>query len=187
MPQTTTRPASDKQTALIARLAREKDIRHLDHEDRLLIALADDPGEGDGIQMREASRLIDLLFACPREAADLSTMAAPGYYVTSGEESDGEVPPTVYVVVENRAKTATYAKRLEVTRNEGGRNTARWEYAPGAGKNLAAEGLHPLGVKEAARLGHLHGVCVVCARGLTDPDSVMRGIGPVCAARLGGV
>lgn len=39
----------------------------------------------------------------------------------------------------------------------------------------------------AAAVGHgkLTGACAVCNRTLSDPESVARGIGPICAARFG--
>jgi hypothetical protein len=174
------RPASPAQITLLTRLYGERDQDVPRIHDIMARALTGDAG------MAEVSTAIDVLFGKPRKPAEPGTLAAPGYYVTSGEESDGEEPPTVYVVVENKAKTATYAKRLVVTPGVPGvsRASAKWEYAPGVGKDLARDGLAPLTVQEAARLGHQHGVCVVCARGLTDPESVARGIGPVCVARL---
>ncbi len=36
----------------------------------------------------------------------------------------------------------------------------------------------------AARLGDETGVCAICGKELTDPESVERGIGPVCAGKL---
>ena len=36
----------------------------------------------------------------------------------------------------------------------------------------------------AKRYGHALGVCAVCGRALTDPDSIAAGIGPVCAKRF---
>lgn len=41
----------------------------------------------------------------------------------------------------------------------------------------------PLG--EAVRYGRLFGGCSICCRKLTDPESVERGIGPICAERFG--
>lgn len=41
----------------------------------------------------------------------------------------------------------------------------------------------PLGA--AIAYGRLTGNCACCGRGLTDPESVARGIGPVCAANYG--
>jgi hypothetical protein len=122
------------------------------------------------IPARQASALIDTLRMAPYASkGEATAKATPGYYVQGDD---------VYVVVENKAKTSTYAKRMVVTGN-----TGRWEYAPGVGRTLA--GLEPLTVARAATLGRLHGVCMVCGRTLTDPESVERGIGPVCAGRLG--
>lgn len=109
-----------------------------------------------------ASALIDRLLAIPAPSAE------PGYYVR-GEQ--------VFVVVQNRAKTRTYAKELVLTGNR-----ARWHYAPGISTSLAD--VEPLSVEHAASLGRAHGVCILCGAQLTDPESVERGIGPVCAARL---
>lgn len=178
---TAARPASDKQVALIVRLLAEKPswterLNGLVWErafDILGNQGSDDP---KFVSSREASAVIDALFKVPSGSADKPQAAKPGYYVRGAEDAR-----EVLVVVENRAKTGTYAKRLEISTG-GLKTTARWEYAPGVGRTLA--GLEPLTVEEAARLGHMHGVCVICARSLTDPDSVQRGIGPVCAARL---
>lgn len=38
--------------------------------------------------------------------------------------------------------------------------------------------------EEAAQFGKDYGVCCVCARKLTNPDSIDRGIGPICADRV---
>jgi len=37
----------------------------------------------------------------------------------------------------------------------------------------------------SARYGHLIGACGICSRTLTNPESLERGIGPVCAGRYG--
>ena len=90
----------------------------------------------------------------------------PGYYTRDG---------LVYVVVHNKAKTNVYAKRMNLA-------TGRWEYAAGAVQGLVER----LTVEQAAELGHLHGRCVLCGAELSDPESVERGIGPVCVKRLTG-
>lgn len=94
--------------------------------------------------------------------------ATPGYY-RRGDE--------VYEVVANKSGTGTYAKILVV---DGGRG--RWEYAPGVGRTLAV--LEPLTVEEAGRIGRRFGVCMICGRTLTNPESIEAGIGPICAGRL---
>lgn len=115
-----------------------------------------------------AHAVIDRLKAMPFKQT--SAQAEPGYYVQGDQ---------VFVVVWNKQRTRTYAKKLVVTSR-----SARWQYAPGNVATLAE--LTPLTVDEARRLGHLHGVCVICAKQLTDPVSVNRGIGPVCEQRLTG-
>lgn len=96
----------------------------------------------------------------------------PGYY------SDGE---TTYLVVENQAGTRVYAKRLHLPApGQGGR--AKWLYDGGAILRLTAD--QQLTIEEAARLGHLHGFCMVCGIRLDKPASVLAGIGPVCSKRL---
>ena len=175
MTTTTFRPASPKQVALIERLAIEKDtpvagrdLREARNIERMMDVLG-----GKDVSVREASDVIDWMFSLPNQATEQAAPAKPGYYVQQGQ---------VVAVVENRAKTSTYAKVLTITTDVDGDFRARWEYAPGLGRTLA--GFEPLTVEEAARLGHLHGICVVCAKQLTDPASVERGIGPVCAKRL---
>ena len=87
----------------------------------------------------------------------------------------------VYVVVLNKAGTRKYAKQLVLSK-EDGRKKAKWLYVRGGVYRLG--GLQVLTVEEAARLGRLHGVCVVCGKALTVPQSVLDGIGPVCIKRL---
>ena len=61
-------------------------------------------------------------------------------------------------------------------------NRGAWDYQPGAIKHLTAE--HAITVEQAAEYGHLHGFCAICGKTLTDPASVERGIGPVCAKKI---
>lgn len=174
MTTTITRPATAKQAWFVRKLIAERTA-----------SLAALPGAADNLladfcadkalDTRQASTLINALMSLPTNSTPIRAkqlarpVVDPGYYVTA----DG----VVYVVVENRAGTATYAKRMVVTDGRGS-----WEYAPGGTAALA--GLAPLSVERAAELGHQHGVCMICGRGLTDPDSVRRGIGPVCSAKL---
>lgn len=100
--------------------------------------------------------------------------AGPGYYVRGTE---------TFRVVENKAGTATYAKRFRVY---GERMT--WEYAPGIGRDLLAEGLTPMTSEEAGRLGLLHGRCINCFRplggeSLSAQVSSLIGYGETCADR----
>ena len=96
--------------------------------------------------------------------------AEPGYYVSPDDDK-------FYVVVQNKAKTNTYAKVLTKVGNKW-----TWEYAPGMGRKLAS--MTPMIIDVAAAWGHLHGQWLVCLRPLTDPESVKAGLGPVCAKRI---
>lgn len=162
---TATKPASPKQIAFIEKLIGRKCLT-ADDLDFTRRAIA------RGLDSRESSRMIEWLLAFSDKPLPESEKAKPGYYVRE-EAGDREF----IVVVENKAKTSTYAKRLT---QYGTKWT--WEYAPGVGRTLA--GMAPLTIEEAAKFGHLHGVCVVCAKELTNPKSVQAGIGPVCAKRL---
>lgn len=159
----TTYPPTAKQVAFATRLLNEK--AHGYDTAKMIDTLPDMGKKG-------VSALIDLLLTKP--SVNQPKHAGPGYYIASDDE--------VYVVVENRAKTNTYAKRLVASETIDGKTKVRWDYAPGAAARLAAS--QPLTVEDAARLGHLHGACIICCRPLTDPDSVKRGIGPVCATRI---
>lgn len=72
-----------------------------------------------------------------------------------------------------------YAKRLTVVDGKG-----VWEYAKGMVWQLSVD--DALTVEEAEAFGKLYGVCGVCGKVLTDEQSIARGIGPVCLARLMG-
>ena len=65
---------------------------------------------------------------------------------------------------------------------EGADAKARFVYEGGAIRRLSAD--DRLTLAEAQELGHQWGQCCVCGAELTDPKSVVRGIGPVCAKRV---
>lgn len=90
-----------------------------------------------------------------------------GYFVRDGE---------VFKVRTSKAGNR-YATMLTIHGNRG-----RWEYVAGAIRSLT-EG-DRITLEQAAEYGHLHGLCAICGRTLTDPESVERGIGPVCATRI---
>lgn len=102
--------------------------------------------------------------------APARSLVGEGYYLMNDH---------VYNVARSRSSQRLYARRLVLL---GYRQRARWTYERGAYFNLTEE--MALTVEQAARLGHLHGICMVCGRTLTDPESVQRGIGPVCYGRL---
>lgn len=163
--------ASDKQLAFLRRLADERIIR-ADWTKEQTLANLEQLIES-GLDKGTASNMIGTALKAPYR--EQPQHADPGYYVTD----DGDF----VVVVENKAKTSTYAKRLVVTETVLGRKHAEWVYAPGVGRTLA--GLTPMTAQQAAQFGHLHGICVRCLRPLDDPASAIVGYGQVCAKHMG--
>lgn len=122
---------------------------------------------------------------CPDEPAPTVTPqpkadAEAGFYVRGDE---------AFKVQWNLARTHTYAKRFVIS-HEDGVKRASWEYAPGVGRDLAAEGLTPMTAGDAARIGLSHGFCVNCCRtlggvSLSAHVSALIGYGETCAKNNG--
>lgn len=169
MTTTTARPATDKQIAFATRLLNERNVAE-NAFDRFDQFLAANP------TTRQMSDFIDMIMAFDKKPVvvnNLGTPATEGYYVV--QDGEDEADKTFYKVVAAKGTGNLYAKRFSF----GGR---RWEYAPGVMAILATA--RRLSVEEAAEAGRATGVCVICGRELTDQESVARGIGPVCAARV---
>ena len=164
----TATPASPKQYSYLASLITQRDLTGLD-------ALGIEQAVREGtLDKGSASGLIDLLLHSPRKPK------APMVHEDGGVLGEGYYlqEDTVYKVVTAKSTGNLYAKALHST--EYGR--ASWDYAPGAMKHLTAS--HRLTLDQAREMGTRLGACVICGKALTDPESVERGIGPVCAARL---
>lgn len=167
----TVRPASPKQIAFLDRLLEEKNAP---------AALLDDldVARESGLSTRDASRFIDGLLASPRKQVVKSVVAKvdPGFYVVEG---------VIYKVQPSQSNPGrTYAKRLSLNVNEDGSVEAiSWEYARGALSLIASHG-RELTLEEAKGFGRTHGFCCICARLLTNEQSVEAGIGPVCASKF---
>ena len=165
------RPASLPQKSLIARLVAEKDAARFTAPMVSLITAMN--AGSSAFSMQSASWLIEQLFATPKPAAAALSNEKPadlGYYL---------VDETVYVVVASKTSGKHYAKRMSVVEARG-----RWEYAHGMVYHLA--GAHRLTVEEARILGRSLGCCMICGATLTDPESVERGLGPICETRVAG-
>lgn len=85
----------------------------------------------------------------------------------------------VFRVRQSKNTGRLYAERFDPTAST---KSERYEYAKGVIFRLTAS--DRLTVEQAEELGSTHGVCCVCGADLTDPKSVSRGIGPVCAKRV---
>lgn len=125
-----------------------------------------------------ASQLIDGLKAMPRPERERTVPAAgleAGMYKIGQDifrvKISGAGRPYANALVTENILNGNYA------------DAAVWfEYAPGAIYRIKPE--HRMTVEECAAFGVLYGTCCVCARTLTDPKSVAKGIGPVCEKRV---
>jgi hypothetical protein len=138
--------------------------------ERQPLAWMDADGEwAADLDSKSASNAISALLNQPRKpqpalAHDDGNAVGEGYYFLLDE---------VYKVVKAKSSGNLYAKKF---------GRAGYEYAPGAMRVLA--GAARLTLEQAAELGRATGICVVCGRLLTNPESVQAGIGPICAGRL---
>jgi hypothetical protein len=148
------RPASEKQVDLIERLLLERDYTG--------------PTVDYAASTKAASDFLYTLFNSPRKA--VAEHPAPGFYVL-GED--------IVKVQANKAGTNCYAKRLVPS---GTNKRGSWEYVPGLIGRLA--GAVPADKDMIATFGRATGICGICGALLSDPASIERGIGPVCATRV---
>lgn len=160
---TATAPTA-KQVAFVERLAAEV---YGDNAPEFLLALRE-TGQWTKNGIRPT---IDSLLAESRRSGKADRPTPPeGFHYADG---------TIYKVQRSQGGNL-YAKEL-TTPTDGGKG--HFEYAgqrPFA--RLSADTV--LTAEQAAAYGHAHGICGICGATLTDPDSVERGIGPVCATRL---
>lgn len=77
-----------------------------------------------------------------------------------------------------------YAKMLVLERrSEGDRRGAGWVYVKGVVNKLHQD--LRMTEEEAAAFGKLYGICCICGTQLNNEVSIERGIGPVCAKKMG--
>ena len=125
------------------------------------------------LDKKTASAAIESLKGLPWKPKDTdASPAEEGYYVLDGG---------VYRVRTSKNTGHRYAVQLTITPTASGTRYS-WEYTKGVVYRLATA--EKLTVEEAAERGHLDGVCIICCKPLTDPESVKRGIGPVCVTKL---
>ncbi len=133
---------------------------------------------------RLTDRMVEVVLASKAREAQWAAERAPkaetvqtgdpvteaGWYV-----KDGAV---IKVQVAVHGSGRLYAKRLQVVAGQRG----EWVYEPGLIRTLTKA--DALTAEEAAKMGSVYGVCVVCGAVLTDEESISAGIGPVCSGRL---
>lgn len=161
------RPATEKQFAFIKKLLSERELDSL-LENRVA-RLREKAAKGQ-LGSLSASDLINDLLAAPRKAST-DTDTAPA--VQAGVYRAGSLLVRVYL---GQQSGQMLAKRVDV---EDG--SVSYEYLGLARKVLSTDSVR-LSLEEVGQLGIQSGTCLICGRRLDDPESVDRGIGPVCAA-----
>ncbi len=124
-----------------------------------------------------ASQLIDALKAMPRPQVERPAPAdlEAGMYRVGQE---------IYrVKISGAGRPYANALMTENILNGNYADAAVWfEYAPGAIYRIKPE--HRMTVEQCAEFGLLYGTCCVCARTLTNPKSIAKGIGPICEKKV---
>lgn len=151
--------ATDKQVSFLSRLIRDRDLATLTPEQRDWIASANLAA----LTVAQASRTIEALIALPQACAGIDPEHGIAYLDSQAR---------VVLCVLSRTSGHLIGKVWD---------GSRFQYERGALRSL----VRALTMQEAEAFGARHGVCACCGATLTDPKSVERGIGPVCAARLG--
>jgi len=159
------RMASEKQVALIAKLAVQKDWSTAPANSFERAAI-ENIVAGKPVEVKRASAAIDYLFGCA--SAPASAAVEAGVYVNA----DGAV---------YRVYLGQQSGRMLAAKVEGD----EFVYAGQADRFLTSAS-RKMTIEEAAAWGKTTGTCIVCARRLDVPESVDRGIGPVCFAKMGG-
>lgn len=194
MSTTTQRPASEKQQVLIEKLLAEKDLAGTSYEGWT--------PDWSRATLASASAVIEFLFTLPRKATVAASTPAvepeAGIYqsgddlfrVYLGQQSGKMLVKRVTFHVYdpdgadhelgslndfNGELAAAAAEARLVT-------SVTYEYVGAAAKVLPADAVR-LTVEQVGALGKSWDHCLCCGRRLDDPESVDRGIGPVCAAK----
>lgn len=157
------RPVSDKQIKFIAKLVKEKDTSAIEEQ----VQDARNAVMRQSFSVTEASALIDVLLDQPKVPAQESEEQIVGGIYEDGDD--------LYRVYFGRESGRMLAKK--VTIEEDG---ATYTYA-GAASRVLSEQAKRLPVEEVGSLGIVAGNCLICGRDLSDPESLDRGIGPICA------
>lgn len=118
-------------------------------------------------QHAAAVRMREKITARGQQQAPKAAPPEPGFY-RLGEQ--------FFRVQMNRQKTSRYAKVYDQDRRD-------WVYVGREPFRHLTPETH-MTLEEAMEWGHQWGRCLVCNAELTDPKSVARGIGPVCAKRF---
>jgi hypothetical protein len=165
---TTTYPASQKQFDFIKRLVGEKALDAI--TEAVVVRYRAKAVEGT-LTSREASSLIDALLTLPRKATEeaSTTEREAGVY----EDTDGRL----FRVYLGQQSGKMLVKEIIVDEDGVG-----YHYLGAAARHLPSTARR-LSLAEVGAMGKTFDHCLTCGRRLDDPESVDRGIGPVCAKK----
>lgn len=167
--QTIARPATQKQYDFIKRLVAERDIsavaERVDNDRAWAVA-----GQ---FSTADASALIDILLAQPRKEAQAEEVIVRSE-PEAGIYRSGDHLVRVYL---GQQSGRMLVKEVQIDEW----NAVGYAYL-GVATKVLDESYVRLSVDEVGSLGITTGHCLVCGRRLDDPESVDRGIGPVCAS-----
>lgn len=175
------RPATERQLASVIREGARREVVGSGAVRVAEIVRAATAGEA--VSFKDASFALDVLFASKFAPRDRKPAAPRKDEVTEdGMYARTENGERVFykVQIAKNGSGNLYAKRLE--RDESRVSGWGFNYAPGAIRNLTPA--DKLSLEEAQAFGQLYGVCCCCAADLTDEDSIAKGIGPICEAKL---
>lgn len=159
-------PATDAQFELIRNLLRQRTIS----PDVELQVIRARRLTVEGVLTRgEASGLIDLLFDQPKAEAPAASEIKAGVYMD-------KTTAMIYRVYLGQQSGKLLVKSID------GATEITYTYL-GAATRFVTPDWERLSVEQVGALGKSHESCLVCGRRLDDPESVDRGIGPVCAAK----
>lgn len=173
-------PATDKQTAFIAKLIGEKNTGHFGED--TLSDLLEFKATGT-LPKKHASQLIDALLSAPKTVVP----AAPGAAVL---EQGIFIAPNGDVIKVQKSKSSgnLYAKvavNIHGERLTLSGEVVKWEYvyAPGLIKHITPQ--MRMNAAQAEEYSLKFSQCMACGRALKAAKSVAAGIGPVCIKYFG--
>lgn len=117
-----------------------------------------------------ASEVIDYLVNLPDKADSIEEDVEPGIYI--------DIDSNLYRVYLGQKSGRALVKSVSVI----GESDVEYTYL-GSARRVVATDFRRLSLEEVGSLGRTFNTCLVCGRRLDDPESVDRGIGPICAGK----
>lgn len=167
--QTMSRRASQPQFDLIKRLLAE---RTLDAELQNRVDVAREAATKGHLSMTRCSMLIDALMAAPK------TVVTHGWAAGVYEDTGGNL----FRVYFGQQSSRMLVQQIIAEHDTMGDMDVSYVYLGTATSKLPRDAVR-LPLERVGRLGIASGQCLICGRRLDVPESVDRGIGPVCAER----